>query len=96
MKIKVGKYTINSDKFCLWITEPVICKRKDGTEYEGETKVAGYSANFRQLLESFASYKARDNEITTVKEALQNFAEIERDIWAIIKEVNKNALSREA
>ena len=95
MKIQVGKYTINSDQFCLWITQPKTAKKKDGTEYESEERVAGYSANFQQLLDSFASRKIRGSEARTAEQLLKDLAGIECDIQGIISAVNKNAVKKE-
>ena len=50
MEIKIGKYKVCSDNYCMWITV-MVKPEKGGKEYE--KKVAGYSINAEQLLDSF-------------------------------------------
>ena len=95
MEIKIDKFTIHSDKYNMWITEMVNQKKKDGSMCEVDKRVSGYTANFRQLLESYMSYKLRGSEARTVKEVLQDFADAERDLQAIINKVDKYAVKRE-
>mgnify|MGYP001172763245 CR=1 FL=1 len=78
MKIEVGKYTINSDDCCLWITERV--KTKDGSKTEHvEKKVAGYSPNAEMLLDSFVNHKSRGSSAREVQKYLTDMAKVERD-----------------
>lgn len=98
MEIKTGQYTIHSDKCCMWITEETTAKvKKDGSGGKVKIeKVAGYSGNFRQLLESFIGHKTRCMDAKSVKEVLEAFAKIEIAFQAVIDAVDPHALRRES
>jgi len=81
MEIKVGKYKICSDTHCMWIT--VERKPKSGKSYE--QKVAGYSINAEQLLDSFIEYGIRDASSKTIETHLKHVEKIERDAKRIAK-----------
>lgn len=83
MKMKVGKYTINSDKWCWWIEE----------EYEvskGKTKgsiktrnVTGYCQTFEKCLNSFAERRIGESEATTLLELLNALNRVFEDVKAL-------------
>ena len=87
MEIEVGKYTIHSDRYCMWITESVKTKRKDAKTEVIEKKVAGYSINAEQLLDSFIEYGVRDAPSKTIETYLKHVAKVERDAKRIAKEI---------
>ena len=92
MDIRVGKYHLRSDKFCLWI-DAEYETTKDGKP-TGKTsirKVAGYSRDFDDLLRSFVRVHHRDNDAKTVKELLTVFKKVAEDT----EEIKKTALKED-
>lgn len=87
MEIKVGKYKICSDKYCMWIVVEKKAKRKDAKIQVREEKVAGYSANAEQLLDSFIENGFRDASSKTIETYLKHIATVERDAMRIAKEI---------
>jgi hypothetical protein len=85
MEIKVGKYVLRSDRFCMWIGEEYEVQ-KGKTKGKTVTKrVAGYSDSFDTLLRRFVKTKHRDNDAKTVKELLEVFKKTAEDTEAIKK-----------
>lgn len=66
MRIKAGKYIINSDAYSMWIDE----------EYESKTgktatkRIAGYSNDVSHLLNDFRSKKINGSDARTMDELL--------------------------
>ena len=87
MEIKVGKYTLHSDTYCMWVTEEVKTKRKDAKTKSIEKKVAGYSINAEQLLDSFIEHGFRDANSKSMETYLKHIAKVERDAKRIAKGV---------
>ncbi len=80
MKIKVGKYIINSDKWCWWIEEEYeVTKGKT----KGETKtrnVTGYCHTFEKCLNSLIERRIGESEATTLIELLNVLQSVFEDI----------------
>lgn len=93
MDIKIGRYYLRSDKFCLWIDVEYETKDKNGKPTGKITtrKVAGYSRDFPDLLRSFVRVQHRDNDAKTVKELLTVLKKTAEDTEAI----NKTALKQD-
>lgn len=89
MNIKVGKYIIKSDSYCMWIEEEYVGKTKSGEEKTATRQVSGYVRDFSQLLENFMEHKIRNSEAETVTELLRDFAKCEGEIRGLIKGVKK-------
>lgn len=82
MTIRVGKYTLRSDAFCMWIEEEYETKKgKLATR-----KVAGYSTSLRSLLESFREKKMLDSDAETIEELIEALRAIMDDIARIDRE----------
>lgn len=79
MQIKRGKYILNSDKSCYWISE--IKTSKQGTEYE--VVVSGYHRKMADLADSFIEGTARASEaedIKTLMSELNNAIVVAKDL----------------
>jgi len=87
MKIRVGKYILRSDPYCMWIDE----------EYEqknGKTAVkraAGYSPSLTTLLRSFRQKKVLSSDA----ESLEELIEALRLIMTDMDELNKAAVEND-
>lgn len=82
MELKIGKYTVCADKYCWWIN---VTKKAEKTGAEREEKVAGYSVNAEQLLDSFIENRFRDAHSKSVETYLKHVATVEREAKRIAK-----------
>ena len=85
MDVRVGNYIIRSDAYCMWMDEEYEGKTKNNEPKIATRQVAGYVANFAQLLENFSEKKIRRSDATEVKEVLAEFAKCEADIKKLIE-----------
>ncbi len=86
MEIRVGRFILRSDQYCMWIEEEYQSKGKDGKPGRKQTrKVAGYSRTLTQLYNSFIGHKFRTSEATTVAELLKDLKQLEQDLAEIRK-----------
>lgn len=80
MKIRVGKYTLESDRYCMWITEEYEGEDKDGKVKMQNKRVAGYSTSFPLLMRSFAQNKALESDATTMGKLIKDLSEVYEDM----------------
>lgn len=85
MEIPVGKYILRSDKYSMWIDEEYIVQEGKTKGKKVTRRVAGYSNNFDNLINSFVKTKHRDNDAKTLKELLQVFKKTAEDTELIKK-----------
>ena len=71
MRIEIGKFTLQSDSYCMWIEEAVQYKGKDGKPKTKIERVAGYSTTFDNLMRSFCRNKVLDSDATSILELLE-------------------------
>ena len=94
MEIKVGKYTLCSDQWSMWIEEEYSYKsekgKNKGKKVTDTRRVAGYSQNFPQLLKSFEEHRYRNSDAREVKQVLEQFATTERTMMKFIMEAYRN------
>ena len=99
MEIKVGKYTLYSDQWSMWIEEEYTytgSKGKNaGKKVTESRRVAGYSQNFQQLMKSFAERRYRNSDAKDVKQMLEQMAGTERTMMKFINEACKNKFGLE-
>ena len=84
MDVKVGRFIIRSDAYCMWIDEEYEGKTKGGEVKVATRQVAGYVATFQQLYEDYMAKKMRGSDATEVKEVLKKFADCEKEIKLMI------------
>lgn len=92
-KIKVGKYTLNIDCYCMWITEQKLSK--DGKERE--QRVTGYHRTLDDLLKDFIEI-SKSKGHTTVEEVIRGIKEAEdqaMQILAAYKESNDDRKTKD-
>lgn len=97
MEVKVGRYTVKSDPYCMWITET----RKNAhagvreiKNEEVESIVAGYVNTIDQLYEDFCDRKFRNSDAQSVKDFLSEAVSIKKDIVKVCKAMRKFEKSR--
>ena len=99
MEIKVGRYTLCSDQWQMWIEEEYTYKGKkgknDGKMVTETRKVAGYSQNLWQLLKSFNENRYRNSDAKEMKEILDTLAQSERTMMKFIGEAYKKKFGLE-
>lgn len=86
MEIKVGKYTIRSDRWCAYILEDI--KVKEG-KHKGEIiekQVTGYHRDMGTLLDDFIDTKAKGSDAKTVKQVLADIDSALKDAKKIARE----------
>ena len=76
MNIRVGKYILRSDPYCLWIEEEY--RQKDGKA--ASKRVAGYSWNLSNLLRSFAEKKLYGSDAENMEQLIADIREILADM----------------
>lgn len=93
MEIRVGKYILRSDQYCLWIDEEYTSKGKDGKPGKKQTRrVAGYAPNIDILVRQFVAHKHMASEAATVEELVVELKQIAEDITLIKKTAVANDL----
>lgn len=70
MEIKIGKYTLRSDRFCAWLDKEY--KQENGKIVQ--RRVSGYHRDIGLLLDDFIDTKVKESDARDMKQAL---AEIE-------------------
>lgn len=85
MQIKKGKYILNSDKSCYWVSE--IKTSKQGKEYE--VIVSGYHRKIADLADSFIEGAVRGSEaediIKTLVNEINNAVQVAQDLVREVK-----------
>lgn len=95
MKIKVGKFTLESDSLCMWISEDYEVINKDtGRKNKRQKKVGGYCTNYDKLLDSFCAHKHRASEAETLKELIKDLEQTYEDMKALNDAAVKNDFKR--
>lgn len=88
MEIKVGKYTLYSDQWSMWIEEEYTYIGKkgknEGKKVKETRKVAGYSSNLVQLLKSFNENQYRNDDATEMEQVLEKMTMTERTMMKFI------------
>lgn len=93
MEIRVGRYILRSDQFCLWIEEEYESKGKDGKPGKTQRrKVAGYADNIDMLIRQFLEHKHKASEASTVEELIKEWKQIADDAFALRKTAVKEDL----
>lgn len=93
MEIRVGKFILRSDMYCLWIDEEYTSKGKDGKPGKKQTRrVAGYAPNIDILVRQFVAHKHMASEATTVEELVKEMKQIAEDTVLIKKTAVANDL----
>ena len=93
MELRVGKFILRSDMYCLWIDEEYTSKGKDGKPGKKQTRrVAGYAPNIDILVRQFVAHKHMASEATTVEELVKEMKQIAEDTVLIKKTAVANDL----
>lgn len=87
MKIRVGKYILRSDPYCMWIDEEY--EQKNGKT--AVKRVAGYSPSLTTLLRSFRQKKV----LSADAESLEELIEALRLVMTDMDELNKAAVEND-
>lgn len=86
MNIKVGKYILRSDQYCMWVEE-------EYTQKNGKTaskRVAGYAWNIDNLLRQFSEAKVYGSEAETIGQLIT----VLRDVMKDLARLNEAALEQ--
>lgn len=89
MNVDTGKYILKSDGLSMWIEQKYTGKNKNGEEKEVTKRVSGYLPTFQMLLLNFAQRKVRESEAESMKEVLNDLAEVEKDLQKLADGIGK-------
>ena len=93
MDIKIGKFHLRSDAWCMWIEEEYQSKGKDGKPGRKQSrKVAGYATSIDSLVRQFCEHKHMASEATTVEELIKEWKQIIEDAALLKKTAVANDL----
>lgn len=93
MEIRVGKFILRSDQYCMWIEEEYQSKGKEGKQGRVQKrKVAGYTNNIDNLVRQFVTHKHMASEATTVEQLIKEMKQIAEDTALIKKTAVANDL----
>lgn len=93
MEIRVGRFILRSDQYCMWIEEEYQSKGKDGKPGRVQRrKVAGYTNNIDNLIRQFCGHKHMASEATTVEELIKEWKQIAEDAALLKKTAVANDL----
>ena len=98
MKITVGKYTIYSDKWSVWINEKfetIDKKTKQPTGKYEERKVAGYCNTLERTLEDFIDKKFMGSDAEDLEAVLKALRDAETVCKDIIDAIVREKLNHE-
>lgn len=83
MQIKKGKYILNSDKSCYWVSE--IKTSKQGKEYE--VIASGYHRKIADLADSFIEGAVRGSEVEDIKTLVSEINKAVQVAQDLVREV---------
>ena len=86
MNIRVGKYILRSDPYCLWIEEEY--QQKNGKM--ASKRVAGYASNLNNLLRQFSEKKLYGSDAETIEQLITDL----RGIMADMVSLNETAIEQ--
>lgn len=93
MEIRVGRFLLRSDQYCMWIEEEYQSKGKDGKPGRVQKrKVAGYTNNIDNLIRQFCEHKHMASEATTVEALIKEWKQIIEDASLIKRTAMANDL----
>lgn len=93
MEIRVGRFILRSDQYCMWIEEEYQSKGKDGKPGRVQRrKVAGYTNSIDNLIRQFCEHKHMASEATTVEELIKEWKQIAEDAALLKKTAVANDL----
>lgn len=95
MEIEVGKYTLMSDQWSMWIDEKYEYTNKKGERTTGVRRCAGYSPNLWLLMEDFAERSTRESGAREMREVLDELASTERAMMKFINTAYKKKFALE-
>ena len=93
MEIKVGKYTLKSDRYnyCIEETRKVdqtkVKRKRNTDDDETSGRVTGYFFNFEDLLEDFVERRLRESDAKDMEKCLREIASTHRAVKQIAKEL---------
>lgn len=86
MKIKIGKYTLYSDRWCYWLKEDKVVQKGENKGRVYDTTVCGYHPHIDSLLKAFVEIKIKESDATSMKKLLEDAKKIKDDLVMLIEE----------
>ena len=76
MNIRVGKYILRSDPYCMWVEEEY--EQKNGKT--ASKRIAGYAWSLDNLLRQFSEKKLYSSDAETVEQLISDLREVMSDM----------------
>ena len=83
MKIQVGRYTLESDLYSMWISEECEGKDANGKPKKSTRRVAGYARDMKNLTSQFCDHKYKSSDAETMRELLKVLTQTFEDMKAL-------------
>ena len=90
MDIKVGKYSLRSDMYSLWVEEEYEGKDANDKPKKAKRRVAGYAGNMEILTRQFCEHRYKDSDAETVRELLKILTQTFEDMKTLNEAAVKN------
>ena len=91
MEITSGKYTLKSDRFCVWIEQEV--KTEKGKIRH--QRITGFYRDFGLLLDNFIDLRVKDSDASDMKQLLAEIESATKDAKKIAREAYKGKFALE-
>ena len=85
MEIKIGKYTLRSDRFCAWLDKEY--KQENGKIVQ--RRVSGYHQDIGLLLDDFIDTKVKESDAKDMKQVLAEIDSAMKDAKKIARAAYK-------
>ena len=90
MKIQIGKFTLESDLYSMWITEEYEGKDAKGRPKKATRRVAGYAGNMAILTRQFCEHRYKGSDAESVRELLKVLTQTIEDMNTLNEAAVKN------
>lgn len=91
MTIKIGKYTLHSDSYSMWIDEEYTISKGKNKGKTDIRRIAGYSTSLKNLLSSFRRNKTMGSDA----EDLEGFLEVLKTTFEDMDAINREAVEKD-
>ena len=88
MRIEIGNYVFNADRYCMWIAEKRVSEETGKTS---EKRVTGYRYDFDKLLSDFSVTKALGSDAETMGQIVETVKSTMHDMLLL----NEEAVNRD-
>ena len=85
MEIRIGHYTLKSDRYCAWLEQDFEVVEGKGKGNIVSRRITGYYRDLRRLLEDFIDMQIKDDDVESVQDAITKLTNAVDDAKAIAR-----------